>query len=60
MLSKKVGRICGSRKISQCDRCPLGRICDTPMRERPGETLQEKTVWWENEMNRTAERVCAK
>lgn len=57
MFSKKVNQICGSRKVSQCPECPLFKVCDMPVHELPGETLQEKTVWWENEMNRAAERM---
>lgn len=57
MLSDAVKLICDKHFDYKCSRCPLLTVCDVPIQQQPGETLAEKTAWWESKMNRAAEEV---
>lgn len=55
MFSNAVKLICEKHFDYKCSGCPLLAICDIPTQEQPGETLEEKTAWWETQMNKAAE-----
>ena len=57
MFSNAVKLICEKHFDYKCSGCPLLAICDIPTQEQPGETLEEKTAWWETQMNKAAEEV---
>lgn len=57
MFSNAVKLICEKHFDYKCSGYPLLAICDIPTQEQPGETLEEKTAWWETQMNKAAEEV---
>lgn len=57
MLSNAVNLICEKHFDYKCSGCPLLAVCDIPTQEQPGETLAEKTAWWETQMNKAAVEV---
>ena len=57
MLSANVELICSRHFNHKCANCPLLSVCDIPTQEQPGETLEQKTAWWEAQMDKTAEEV---
>ena len=57
MLSNAVKLICEKHFDYKCSGCPLLAIGEIPTQEQPGETLEEKTAWWETQMNKAAEEV---
>ena len=60
MLSKKVNEICAAMGgYKGCPTCPLYPICSMPHEEQQGDTLAEKTAYWEKRMNEAAEEVSA-
>lgn len=57
MISKKAERICNKYGYTRCGECPLHIVCAIPVPDLPGETLEEKTAWWEDRMNEEAEAI---
>ena len=58
MLDVKVDEICIAQGgYKGCDTCPLLFVCDLPHSAMEGETLTEKTAWWEARMNEAAKEV---
>lgn len=58
MLDVKVDAICvyqGGYK--GCSTCPLYAVCSMPHEQMEGETLTEKTAYWEARMNEAAKGV---
>ena len=40
-----------------CDTCPISSVCAMPHEAMQGDTLAEKTAYWEERMNEAAEGV---
>ena len=58
MLSTRVQEICAAKcGYKGCDTCPLYSVCSMPHEAMQGETLAEKTAYWEERMNAAAEEV---
>lgn len=56
MLNPKVNDICLTiGGFKNCPQCPLYDVCGMPNDEIPGDTLAEKTAWWEARMNEAAD-----
>ena len=54
MTSQTAENICAAYGYKRCDECPLFAVCSIPTPDLPGETLKEKTAWWEERMNEAA------
>ena len=58
MFDVKVDEICIAQGgYKGCDTCPLYAVCSMPHEQMDGETLTEKTAWWEARMNEAAKEV---
>lgn len=58
MLSDIVRSICNKAGgYKGCPTCQLYPVCSMPHEEQQGETLAEKTAYWEEQMNKAAEAV---
>ena len=56
MLNAKVYDVC-AHYCEVCHVCPLLKTCKLPHEKMDGETLEEKTAWWETMMNDKAKEV---
>ena len=59
MLDGKVFDICAAHTYLRCHICPLFSVCSVPNDELPGNTTEEKTAYWEGQMNEAAKEVSA-
>ena len=58
MMNTKVFDICAANNgYKGCDGCPLYPVCSMPHEAMEGETLTEKTAYWEVRMNEAAMEV---
>ena len=57
MLDAKVFDICAAYGYKRCPECPLYGACAVSNDDMPGETLAEKTEYWEKQMNEAAKAV---
>lgn len=54
MLDAKVFDICAAYGYKRCPECPLYGACSISNDDMPGDTLAEKTEYWEARMNEAA------
>ena len=57
MLDAKVFNICAAYGYKRCPKCPLYSVCAVSNDDMPGDTLAEKTEYWEARMNEAAKAV---